>query len=161
LYAPAVPVIWLPDYTVPAASAKSVVGPDSQRLSAMQAAAEAAAQQVNSELATLRGKRPMLHGQERKKIEVEIEDAQTRLTLQQSRSTGYKDLIQFMTSTDLSHGGAGTLELFIGHVEQTIPEAASNPPGLSRAIAPSWARPNEIGRQPSSALHCYPPPNAL
>src|SRR5690349_5297253 len=36
-------------------------------------AAEAAAQQVNSELAALRGKRPMLHGQERKKIEVEIE----------------------------------------------------------------------------------------
>lgn len=139
--------------TVPAASAHSTaVGSDSQRFSAMQAAAEAAAQQVNSELATLRGKRPMLHGQERKKIEVEIEDAQTRLALQQSRSTGYKDLIQFMRSTDLSHGGAGTLELFISHVEQTIPEAASNPPLPSPAIAASWARPNEIARQPSSGL---------
>ena len=75
--------------TVPVASANSAVGPDSQRLSAMQSAAEVAAQRVNSELATLRGKRPMLHGQERKKIDVEIEDAQTRLVLQQSRSTGY------------------------------------------------------------------------
>ena len=138
--------------TLPVASANSAVGPDSQRLSAMQAAAEAAARQVNSELAALRGKRPMIHGQERKKIEVEIEDAQTRLALQQSRSTGYKDLIQFMRSTDLSHGAAGTLELFIGHVEQTIPEAASNPPVPSPAIAPSWAPPNQIARQPSSGL---------
>ena len=118
---------------------------DFQRISAMRVKAEAETQQVSDELASLKQKSLKARGQDRKKLDIEIEEAQNRLELLQTRSARYQDLLNFIRSTDPGSGGTGELVLF-ENLERTVPDAA-----ISGSKAPA-APPQYRAERPSSGI---------
>jgi hypothetical protein len=128
-------------------------GTDFQHLVVMEAQSQSEAQQAASDLKSIMQKRLMASRADRKKLDVEIDDAQGRLTLLQAISTSLQNLLNYARATDTGRTETTGLEAFVDGLERTVPEAsstASSPPPLvpTQSVDPSGV----LKRSPSGIL---------
>jgi hypothetical protein len=100
-------------------------GPDFQRFVEMEAKSQSQAQRAADDLKSLQQKRLTASRAERKTLEVEIDDAQSRLTLLQAISGSLQNLREFSRATDAGLTEPTNLEAFVDSLERTVPEVSS------------------------------------
>jgi hypothetical protein len=122
--------------------------PDFQHLVQMETKTESDAQQASNDLKSLQYRRLKARGKDRAKLDAEIADTQSRLDLLKAISGSFRNLLDFMRTTDASGNQVTDVEAFIDGLERTVPEVSSNAPPapvVSQRNAPS-SRSGILGR---------------
>jgi hypothetical protein len=128
-------------------------GSDFQHLAVMESKSSAEAQQAATDLKLIKQKRPTASRADRKKLDVEIDDTQSRLTLLQAISTSLQNLLDYTQETNSGRTETTDLEAFVDSLERTVPEASSSatsPPVLvpAQSVSPTGV----LKRAPSGIL---------
>lgn len=128
-------------------------GSDFQHLALIESKSRAEAQQAANDLKSIKQKRLTASRANRKKLDVEIDDTQSRLTLLQAISTSLQNLLDYTQATNSGRNETTDLEAFVDSLERTVPEAsssASSPPVLvpTQSLSPSGV----LRRAPSGIL---------
>jgi hypothetical protein len=127
-------------------------GPDFQHLVEMEAKSESEAQQAGDDLKSLQQKRLGVSRADRKKLDVEIDDTQSRLKLLQAISASLRNLLDFTRATDAGRTETTNLEAFVDGLERTVPEASSSASNLPILPSQSLSSPAVFKRAPSGIL---------
>jgi hypothetical protein len=132
---------------------RALSGTDFQRLVVMESTSQSEVQQAVSDLESIKHKRLIASRADRKKLDVEIDDAQSRLTLLQAISASLQNLLNYAQATNAGRNKTTGPEAFVDSLERTVPEASStvsSPPPL--APTPSVDPPGVLKRAPSGIL---------
>jgi len=120
---------------------------DSLHLIQMEVKSEAESKKAGEDLKSIKTKLATARRADRKKLEAESADAQTRLTLLQARSKSLLNLVDLIQANDVNHPQTTDFRSLVESLARTIPEAAN--PGLP--VQPA---------QPSSFRSDPKPPNS-
>ncbi len=120
---------------------------DSLHLVQMEVKSEAESKKAEEDLKSIKTKLATARRADRKKLEAESADAQTRLTLLQARSKSLLNLVDLIQANDVNQPQRTNFRSLVESLARTIPEAAN--PGLP--VQPA---------QPSSIRSDPKPPNS-
>lgn len=128
-------------------------GADFQHLVVMESKSQSEAQQAASDLESMKQKRLKASRTDRQKLDVEIDDTQSRLALLQAISGSLQNLLNYAQATNTGQTETTDLQEFVDSLERTVPEAASTT-SSSPAPAPTQSAgpPGVPRRGPSGIL---------
>jgi hypothetical protein len=127
-------------------------GSDFQHLALMESKSSAEAQQAANDLKSMKQKRLTASRAARKKLDVEIDDTQSRLTLLQAISTSLQSLVDYTQATNSGRNETTNLEAFVDSLERTVPEASSTASIPSVLVPTQSVTSGVLKRAPSGIL---------
>jgi hypothetical protein len=131
----------LPDHA-PSSSTGAVISAELEPLRAAKQKLDANTQQAVDELKPLTQARLTARGGDRKKLDSQMAEIQSRIQVLKAMSANYQRLISYAQTTSSGPDGASNLQALVENLEQTVPEvsAAARAPSQTSSIPVDGSR---------------------
>jgi hypothetical protein len=127
-------------------------GSDFQQLAVMESKSRAEAQQAANDLKSIQQKRLTATPADRKQLDVEIDDTQSRLTLLQAISASLQNLLDYTQATNSGRNQTTDLEAFVDSLERTVPEASATAPSPTVLVPAQSVSPSGVPKPAPSGI---------